>query len=83
MYKKYKSCGNSYQTNFIPIIGDRKYNNKKKYMFEKLKLNAYFLKFIMNNEYYEFKAKLPNHFNKFISKKNINKIIDKNINNFL
>ena len=66
-----------------PIIGDIKYNSLKKYNLEKLKLNAYFLKFFINNRNYEFMSKLPNHFNKFISKNEISTIIDKNISCFL
>ena len=33
-----------------PIIGDMKYSKQKKYNSEKLKLNAFFLQFVINNE---------------------------------
>ena len=56
-----------------PIIGDNKYNKQKKYVLEKLKLNSYFLKFEIKSKQYEFKAKLPNHFNEFCSKQKIGK----------
>ena len=57
-----------------PIIGDTKYNRQDKYKFEKLKLNAYFLKFIFNENKYEFFSELPNHFNEFLKKNNFKKI---------
>ena len=57
-----------------PIIGDTKYNNQKKYNFEKLKLNAYFLKFSYKDESYEFISELPNDFNIFLKKNNLKKI---------
>ena len=66
-----------------PIVGDIKYNKQKKYNLEKLKLNAYFLQFIINNKKYEFKSKLPNHIDKFLAKNKINTVIDNNLNYFL
>ena len=66
-----------------PIIGDIKYNKQKKYNLEKLKLNAYFLQFNINNKKYEFKSKLPNHFNEFLAHNKISTIIDNNLNYFL
>ena len=66
-----------------PIIGDNKYNKQKKYVLEKLKLNAYFLKFEIKSKQYEFKAKLPNHFNEFFSKQKIGNKFYKNLIHFL
>ena len=66
-----------------PIIGDIKYNKQKKYSLEKLKLNAYFLQFIIKNKKYEFKSKLPNHFNEFLAKNEISTIIDNNLSHIL
>jgi len=66
-----------------PIIGDQKYNKQKKYHLEKLKLNAFFLRFVINNKEYEFKSKLPNHFDKFLYKNEIDPILDKDLNFFL
>ena len=66
-----------------PIIGDIKYNKQKKYNLEKLKLNAYFLQFIIKNKKYEFKSKLPNHFNEFLAKNEISTIIDNNLSHIL
>ena len=66
-----------------PIIGDKKYNKQKKYNLEKLKLNAFFLKFVINDKEYEFKSKLPNHFDEFLYRNEINPILDKNLSPFL
>jgi 23S rRNA pseudouridine955/2504/2580 synthase len=66
-----------------PIIGDKKYNKQKNYNLEKLKLTAFFLQFIINNKEYEFKSKLPNHFDEFLYKNEINPILDKNLHCFL
>jgi len=66
-----------------PIIGDRKYNKQRKYNLEKLKLNAFFLQFIINNKEYKFKSKLPNHFDEFLYRNEINPILDKDLNLFL
>ena len=66
-----------------PIIGDIKYNKQKKYNLEKLKLNAYFLQFTIKNKKYEFKSKLPNHFNEFLAKNEISTIIDNNLSHIL
>ena len=51
-----------------PIIGDTKYNIHNRYSFEKLKLNAYKLKFNFMNKEYEFFSTLPDHFTKFFKK---------------
>ena len=66
-----------------PIIGDKKYNKQKKYNLEKLKLNAFFLQFVINNKEYEFKSKLPNHFDEFLYKNEIKLIFDKDLSCFL
>ena len=66
-----------------PIIGDKKYNKQKKYNLEKLKLNAFFLHFIINDKEYEFMSKLPVHFNKFLYKNNISPILKKDLISFL
>ena len=54
-----------------PIIGDLKYNYQTKYKYEKLKLNAYKLKFSLNLKEYEFKSILPTDFDLFIKKHNL------------
>ena len=54
-----------------PIIGDNKYNNQSKYKKEILKLNAYILKFSINQVDYEFYSELPSDFKNFIKKNNI------------
>ena len=61
-----------------PIIGDTKYNKLSNYNFEKLKLNAFLLKFKMKQKEYKFISYLPEHFKTFMSKNNL-KIIDKKI----
>ena len=66
-----------------PIIGDKKYNKQRKYNLEKLKLNAFFLQFVINNKEYEFKSKLPNHFDEFLYRNEINPILDKDLSSFL
>ena len=66
-----------------PVIGDKKYNKQKKYNLEKLKLNAFFLQFAINDKEYEFKSKLPNHFDEFLYRNEINPILDKDLNSFL
>ena len=66
-----------------PIIGDMKYSKQKKYSSEELKLNAFFLQFVINNKEYEFKSKLPNHFDEFLYRNEINPILDKNLSRFL
>ena len=66
-----------------PIVGDTKYNKQNKYNFEKLKLNAHFLKFSFNNDDYKFTSKLPNHFNDFFKKNDLKKLNLKNIKDFL
>ena len=66
-----------------PIIGDLKYRNNKKYINEKLKLNAFSLKFIFKNHQYEFKSLLPEHILKFSKKINFVIPSEKKINNIL
>ena len=66
-----------------PIIGDKKYNVNNKYKFEKLKLHAYYIKFQFNDQDYEFKSILPNHFLNFMKKNNLYTKLDKYINDFL
>ena len=66
-----------------PIIGDMKYNKQRKNNLEKLKLNAFFLQFVINNKEYEFKSKLPNHFDAFLYRNEINPILDKDLSSFL
>ena len=63
-----------------PIIGDMKYSKQKKYNSEKLKLNAFFLQFVINNEKFEFKSELPNHFKEFLKKNKIELLLNKNLN---
>ena len=58
-----------------PIVGDTKYNKQVKYNFEKLKLNAHFLQFNLNDKNYQFTSKLPDHFNKFFKQNSLKKII--------
>ena len=59
-----------------PIIGDTKYNKQHKYNFEKLKLNAHILRFVINGNDYEFIADLPDDFKIFFKKNNF-KMINK------
>ena len=66
-----------------PIIGDSKYRNNIKYLNEKLKLNAFSLKFIYKNHQYEFKSVLPEHVLKFIKKINFVIPSEKKINDLL
>ena len=66
-----------------PIIGDMKYSKQKKYNSEKLKLNAFFLQFIINSEKFEFKSELPNHFKEFLKKNKIELLLNKNLNYLL
>ncbi len=66
-----------------PVIGDKKYNKQKKYNLEKLKLNAFFLQFAINDKEYEFKSKFPNHFYEFLYKNEIDPILYKDLNWFL
>ena len=54
-----------------PIIGDNKYNIQSKFIKEKLKLNAYKLNFILNDEDYKFISHLPEHFLHFMDKNKI------------
>ena len=55
-----------------PIIGDSKYNSQSKHKNEKLKLNAYNLRFKIQMNEYDFYSKLPDDFNIFLKKNNIN-----------
>ena len=57
-----------------PIVGDTKYNIKNKYNFEKLKLNAYILKFFFDDHEYTFTSELPEHFKIFFKKYNLKEI---------
>ena len=66
-----------------PIIGDMEYSKQKKYNSEELKLNAFFLQFVINNKEYEFKSKLPNHFKEFLNKNKIEPLLNKELNHFL
>ena len=66
-----------------PIIGDKKYSKQKKYNSEELKLNAFFLQFVINNEKFEFKSELPNHFKEFLKKNKIELLLNKNLNYLL
>ena len=66
-----------------PIIGDMKYSKQKKYNSEELKLNAFFLQFVINNEKFEFKSELPNHFKEFLNKDKIEPLLNRNLNHFL
>ena len=55
----------------------------KNYNSEELKLNAFFLQFVINNEKFEFKSELPNHFKEFLNKNEIEPLLNKDLNNFL
>ena len=65
------------QLSFIgnPIVGDNKYNvikNKNKNKNEKkLMLHAYNIKFMINSKKFNFKAELPDYFNKYLNKKRL------------
>ena len=48
-----------------PIIGDKKYNIFSKFKNEKLMLHAYCLRFLIENQTFEFVADLPDHFLSF------------------
>ena len=49
-----------------PIVGDTKYNLDKKFSSENLKLNAYYLKFTINNQEYKFKKSIIYENNDFL-----------------
>ena len=66
-----------------PIIGDMKYSKQKKYNSEELKLNSFFLQFAINNEKFEFKSELPNHFKEFLKKNKIELLLNDNLNYLL
>ena len=55
-----------------PIVGDKKFNIDKKLKNEELKLNAYCLKFMINDKQYFFKSRLPFRFAEFLKKENFN-----------
>ena len=55
-----------------PIVGDTKYNLDKKFSSENLKLNAYYLKFTINNQEYKFKSNLPKDFKNFLFNEKFN-----------
>ena len=64
-----------------PIVGDNKYNNQTNFRKEKLKLNAYKLKFTINMKNHEFYSILPEDFNLFLKKnkfKEIGKVLKLN-----
>ena len=56
-----------------PIVGDDKYNivKSKNKSEKKLMLHSYKIKFFINNEKYNFKAKLPDYFNDYLNKKRL------------
>ena len=51
-----------------PILGDNKYNSHSIFKKENLMLNAYELKFIIDNKDFKFCTDIPDHFNLFIKK---------------
>ena len=61
------------QLSFIgnPIVGDSKYNNIKNKNEKKLMLHAYKIKFMINNEKFNFKAELPVYFSNYLNKKRL------------
>ena len=61
-----------------PIIGDKKYNIKKNYNNEILKLNSYLLKFNIENKIFNFRSELPHHLIDFINKNKLN-LLENNI----
>ena len=61
-----------------PIIGDTKYNAKKNYDKEILKLNSYLLQFKIEDEIFNFRSELPHHLIDFINKKKLD-LLEKNI----
>ena len=60
-----------------------KYSKQRKSNSEKLKLNAFFLQFVINSEKFEFKSELPNHFKEFLNKDKIELLLNRNLNHFL
>lgn len=66
-----------------PIVGDSKYNQLRKYNFEKLKLNAHMLKFSYNNHDFEFTSVIPDHFKFFFKKYNLKILSIKDLKSFL
>ena len=54
-----------------PIVGDSKYNNIKNKNEKKLMLHAYKIKFMINNEKFNFKAELPVYFSNYLNKKRL------------
>jgi len=66
-----------------PIIGDKKYNYDLRDNFESLKLNAYYLKFSINDKSYNFKSVLPDHFKNFLIKNKFQNYVDKYLNYFI
>jgi len=85
----YPKTGKTHQIRIVskhlgcPIVGDTKYNQKGKYNFEKLKLNAHMLQFYMNGDKYEFTSKLPTDFLNFFRKNNFNLVSRKELKTFL
>ena len=54
-----------------PIVGDSKYNNVENKNEKKLMLHAYKIKFMINNEKFNFKAELPDYFSNYLNKKRL------------
>ena len=54
-----------------PIVGDLKYNLNKTKKKENLKLNAFKLEFIINNNEFHFKSRIPKDFQDYLELKNI------------
>ncbi len=57
-----------------PIIGDNKYNSQSRFKKENLMLNAYELKFSIDNSNFKFCTDIPGHFNMFLKKNRIKSI---------
>ena len=53
-----------------PIVGDNKYSFTKKNS-KSLMLHAYTIKFKKNNDKFNFKANIPDHFNKYLKQKKL------------
>ena len=66
-----------------PIVGDTKYNIQNKYNFEKLKLHAFSIRFLFNDDLFEFTCELHEHAISFYKKNNLNILDSKNIKKFL
>ena len=66
-----------------PIVGDTKYNIQNNYSLEKLKLNAYMLNFVFNEQDYQCTSFLPDHFKKFFKKNRLKDLNHKSIKDSL